>query len=471
MKIARAIAVLGTMLLLVACSDDSNPEVTGVFVDAEVAGLGYECGDDTTRRFTNAAGEFTCPAGSEVRFYIGEILLGSVTATLDLEVVTPSMLTGADVDDLAAVGYGGSMPSPELFSSVNMAALLQSFDEDGDPDNGIVITDEIHDAFPVPGEWDYDEEESPVVEELFDALEELEIEPVDEEEAFEHLLEQTEKLLYGMYEGTVVDEEETIEIDLFLFYNAGGGNADPGMQARLLLSNLDESEPVQIELGVPYVSMDDVYLAMDLSLNGIVVRVYDAVAMAEAEFEPPVTEDGQADLAAASPYLMHTVNLVKTVDTPDVTILDIGTFLAQLPEGSEVPEDLDEISGPRVGIFAAIPEEESPAPIAGFSQGGELWIYGQAQKTGFGGGFLDLYVDGGHLVVESLSESTLVYVGRAFMTRYEIIEEQWVDTTLWGDARIQINVDGSVQFDVTADDGVSFSESLEVMEAGVGQPF
>ena len=59
MKLMRAFAVLLAMISLVACSSDDVPGslVTGVFVDSTVEGLGYECGDDPVRYFTNEDGD------------------------------------------------------------------------------------------------------------------------------------------------------------------------------------------------------------------------------------------------------------------------------------------------------------------------------------------------------------------------------------------------------------------------------
>jgi len=67
--------------------------VTGQFVDAQVAGLGYKCGTATALTgTTNATGQFTCNSGQAVAFYVGDILLGSVAAVQSK--VTPLDLAG-----------------------------------------------------------------------------------------------------------------------------------------------------------------------------------------------------------------------------------------------------------------------------------------------------------------------------------------------------------------------------------------
>jgi len=67
--------------------------VTGKFVDATVVGIAYKCGGSTTvSGTTNANGEYTCQAGQAVAFYVGDILIGSVSSPL--AVVTPLDLVG-----------------------------------------------------------------------------------------------------------------------------------------------------------------------------------------------------------------------------------------------------------------------------------------------------------------------------------------------------------------------------------------
>lgn len=67
---------------------------TGKFIDATVVGLAYKCGTSTAISGTTTAnGEYTCPVGQPVAFYVGDILIGSVSAPM--AVVTPLDLVGA----------------------------------------------------------------------------------------------------------------------------------------------------------------------------------------------------------------------------------------------------------------------------------------------------------------------------------------------------------------------------------------
>lgn len=68
---------------------------TGKFVDATVVGLSYKCdGATAVSGTTNSIGEFTCPQGRPVAFYVGDILLGAVNAPM--AIVTPLDLVGAN---------------------------------------------------------------------------------------------------------------------------------------------------------------------------------------------------------------------------------------------------------------------------------------------------------------------------------------------------------------------------------------
>lgn len=96
----------------------------GVFKDRNVAGLAFNSGAESGVTDTN--GRYTCETGSEVSFSIGGVSLGQTDcATL----ATPNQLATDD-----------AMFDLEV---ANLARFLQMLDEDGDPDNGIVISDAV----------------------------------------------------------------------------------------------------------------------------------------------------------------------------------------------------------------------------------------------------------------------------------------------------------------------------------------
>lgn len=114
-----------------AVQKDPEPEpepdvevLKGVFLDEAVQGLSFKTA--TQNGITNAAGEFTYVAGETVTFSLGDLELGSAMAEA---VVTPINLAQS-TDANAGI---------ESLSVQNIAALLQTLDEDGDAENGINI--------------------------------------------------------------------------------------------------------------------------------------------------------------------------------------------------------------------------------------------------------------------------------------------------------------------------------------------
>lgn len=137
-KSLRWAVVTGLVLVLSACggggggggggssSPDSSPTVQkGVFHDSAVSNIAYRTSSQSG--FTDSNGEFSYLSGERVIFSIGDIDL-------------PEIAAGAFVTPLQ-MGVGGSLNS----TVVNILRLLQSLDSDGDPDNGIEISDQAHD--------------------------------------------------------------------------------------------------------------------------------------------------------------------------------------------------------------------------------------------------------------------------------------------------------------------------------------
>jgi hypothetical protein len=100
----------------------------GYFLDSAVCGLDYECA--SFKGTTEKDGGFIYRRGQTVTFSIGDIVLG---ATKGKSVVTP-------------VDIGGKLADTSNTRVINIARLLQSLDNDRNPENGIVITDEVRQA-------------------------------------------------------------------------------------------------------------------------------------------------------------------------------------------------------------------------------------------------------------------------------------------------------------------------------------
>ncbi|MCD9460124.1 thrombospondin type 3 repeat-containing protein [Marinibactrum halimedae] len=99
-----------------------STELTGILIDSPVANVAFQTA--TKSGTTNENGEFTYEPGETVTFSIGDLVLGTIPAA---ETITPLDLADSnDVTDPAVL---------------NRIRLLQSLDTDGNPDNGITISD------------------------------------------------------------------------------------------------------------------------------------------------------------------------------------------------------------------------------------------------------------------------------------------------------------------------------------------
>lgn len=102
---------------------DQTTTQTGVFVDSAVGNVDYETSSGESGT-TNADGEFQFVEGDTVTFSIGDLTFPGTAAR---ETITPLELAGTT--------------DPNNRQVVNIARLLQTLDTDGDPDNGITISD------------------------------------------------------------------------------------------------------------------------------------------------------------------------------------------------------------------------------------------------------------------------------------------------------------------------------------------
>jgi hypothetical protein len=121
-------------LLLIGCGGNStDTTTTGYLVDAAVANVDYDCiADGKLNQTTGSDGAFSCTNMTQVRFRIGNLVLGEMRALPSDNYLFPQDLIGvardSGVDDNRVIA---------------MAQLLQSLDSDGNPTNGIVIAQEI----------------------------------------------------------------------------------------------------------------------------------------------------------------------------------------------------------------------------------------------------------------------------------------------------------------------------------------
>ncbi|MCK6262729.1 hypothetical protein KP803_05510 [Vibrio sp. ZSDE26] len=122
---------LGSSLLLVGCNGSSSSTSataqTGQFIDAAVANINYAT--ETLSGVTDSNGNYLYEEGETVTFSIGSITFPPVLAS---GVVTPLDIANSN--------------DPEDDQVVNIIRFLQTLDTDGDPSNGITISDDVKDA-------------------------------------------------------------------------------------------------------------------------------------------------------------------------------------------------------------------------------------------------------------------------------------------------------------------------------------
>ena len=128
-KLVQAMVITTGTLGLAACGGGSSSGTTastvstGTFVDSAVSGVAYQTATQSGK--TDANGQYKFKAGETVTFSIGGVTLPPVSAK---SVVTP---------------YDMASNSSDTQTPLNVGLLLQSYDADGDPSNGIEITDAV----------------------------------------------------------------------------------------------------------------------------------------------------------------------------------------------------------------------------------------------------------------------------------------------------------------------------------------
>ena len=147
----KILSLSAVSLILSACGggggggseSTSGPAVyTGTFIDSAVAGLHYET--PSRSGLTNANGEFSYLADELVTFSLGGTTLGIVSGDGSAEFeVTPFSLFGIDpvTSETEITSTLGNASVGSFERALNVAMLLQTFDMDGDPDNGIDLGD------------------------------------------------------------------------------------------------------------------------------------------------------------------------------------------------------------------------------------------------------------------------------------------------------------------------------------------
>jgi hypothetical protein len=127
---------LSILFGVIGCGGGGGPTIakpegtynTGYFIDSPVEGLQYTT--PTWSGLTDSQGTFYYQDGEEITFSLGTVVLGQ---TLAKGIITP-----VDLDS--------TNPTTSSTKVINIARLLITLDQDGNPDNGITITQSVRDA-------------------------------------------------------------------------------------------------------------------------------------------------------------------------------------------------------------------------------------------------------------------------------------------------------------------------------------
>jgi hypothetical protein len=117
---------------------------TGYLLDSAVQGINYSNSNGTQNR-TGADGSFTYFPGDLLKFSIGNIIIGEY----QIEAASPGdeyVIYGPFPLNITPVTLTPEAKDNDDQRVINRLILLQTLDDDGDPENGITISDEIHTA-------------------------------------------------------------------------------------------------------------------------------------------------------------------------------------------------------------------------------------------------------------------------------------------------------------------------------------
>ena len=109
---------------------------TGYLVDSAVVNADYDClADGEVNKTTGPNGEFSCRNMAQVRFRIGELILGEIDGLPTDGYVLPQ--------DLLGLERNGTLYDANVTA---LAQFLQSLDSDGNVSNGITISETVKEA-------------------------------------------------------------------------------------------------------------------------------------------------------------------------------------------------------------------------------------------------------------------------------------------------------------------------------------
>ena len=130
-------------------SGDSPPPLTGRLIDSPVEGVNYSTSSGISG-ITDSEGRFNYLSGDTITFSLPPFTLGSVIGAEQITVLDLADAPQPSQRELEAIARNTASRTDRIrliTKALNTAILLQSLDEDGNPDNGITITTEKRAAF------------------------------------------------------------------------------------------------------------------------------------------------------------------------------------------------------------------------------------------------------------------------------------------------------------------------------------
>ncbi len=217
----------------------------GIVIDGIVEGLYYETSSGMSG-YTDSTGGFDYLDGDSVTFKIGDLTVGTITA----QEIEDGKVFLQDIADTQR----SDLEDPYV---ENMAILLQSLDSDSYADNGIVITEQMHEAFNGI-ELDLSDMDR---DELLGLLDSVGVDAVTESSAMDHV----ERML-DSYD---VLEDEEPEADAVL--------------AAVADDSIDLEAIVQEESEAGDVSTENIYDSVQIALEDVLQVEDESVAISESE--------------------------------------------------------------------------------------------------------------------------------------------------------------------------------------------
>lgn len=149
-----SLATACSLALLTGCidiggdDDDEAKEYSGYFIDSGVELLAYRSSsfnDPTTP--TGGNGQFSYFPGESTTFTFLGLDLGTASPSPSQPVITPATLLGIDKNSAEMATFLSNRSTDSTAQTLtNMLVLLQSFDRDQDPENGIVLPTQFDDG-------------------------------------------------------------------------------------------------------------------------------------------------------------------------------------------------------------------------------------------------------------------------------------------------------------------------------------